>query len=559
MTVEAADPTDSASRSSSKRAPSKRQNSSVGILCRNVPAYVREPPIEAVVFGWGVSEDGQLGVEGAADVLAPKVIEALLGTRLKGRSFLSSPLVAGSRNTLAIDADGQLLSWGWNARGTLGHNHRGTERKPRRVAALKGVNILQTSIGGWHCLAVDDKGQAYAWGGNEYGQCGLDLPKRDLVVPTPCMSHLRIRQVAAGGMHSCALTETGKVWVWGEPWGEFSMTLDRKPRALPDVTGIAKIACGAFHNLALNRDGQVFAWGINDFGQLGNGTTFYETSPTAVVGLKGESITDIAAGGWHSLALTVSGEVYVWGRGEYGRLGLGDKSGSSRLRASKVRAMEGHKVVQASCGGTHTCVLTAEARLFTWGRGSFGRLGTNSQKDCYSPVEVLLPGGPERWRVISISCGGRHTLALALPDNGEVEDMLTKRASFRNRNTSSDAEEQVVRDILEDYDLDEEDDLQEGLELQDDLDDDVGPSGHDEVGVGGATLTASLEAAEREQDEIEAASDSKDQPPKEGQTEDDFALTASSSPEAPGLRASPPRIESMLAALDMQDPSLHET
>ena len=51
----------------------------------------------------------------------------------------------------------------------------------------------------------------------------------------------------------------------------------------------------------------MLAWGINDFGQLGNGSTFYETSPTKVVGLEGVRIADIAAGGWHSLALTTEG------------------------------------------------------------------------------------------------------------------------------------------------------------------------------------------------------------------------------------------------------------
>lgn len=47
---------------------------------------------------------------------------------------------------------------------------------------------------------------------------------------------------------------------------------------------------------------------------------------------------------------------------------------------------------QASCGGTHTMVLTAEGRIFGWGRGSFGRLGTGFDKDCHSPIEVFLPG-----------------------------------------------------------------------------------------------------------------------------------------------------------------------
>ena len=49
------------------------------------------------------------------------------------------------------------------------------------------------------------------------------------------------------------------------------------------------------------------AWGINDFGQLGNGSTVYATSPGQVVGLEDIAVSDIAAAGWHSLAITTSG------------------------------------------------------------------------------------------------------------------------------------------------------------------------------------------------------------------------------------------------------------
>lgn len=46
-----------------------------------------------------------------------------------------------------------------------------------------------------------------------------------------------------------------QVWMWGEPWGEFSMTVDRRPRPVKGAHNIAKIQCGAFHNLALSRYG----------------------------------------------------------------------------------------------------------------------------------------------------------------------------------------------------------------------------------------------------------------------------------------------------------------
>ena len=51
--------------------------------------------------------------------------------------------------------------------------------------------------------------QAYSWGGNEYGQCAQE--EEEVLVPAPCLPHLRVRQVAAGGMHSCVLTTSGEV------------------------------------------------------------------------------------------------------------------------------------------------------------------------------------------------------------------------------------------------------------------------------------------------------------------------------------------------------------
>lgn len=126
-------------------------------------------------------------------------------------------------------------------------------RKPRRVSALGSTRITQVTIGGWHCLALAEGGQAYAWGGNEYGQCGLPPEQRDVKAPTPCVEHLRVIQCAAGGMHSCVLTAAGEIWTWGEPWGDFSMKVDRRPRKIEGATKIAKVVCGAFHNLALTQ------------------------------------------------------------------------------------------------------------------------------------------------------------------------------------------------------------------------------------------------------------------------------------------------------------------
>lgn len=87
-------------------------------------------------------------------------------------------------------------------------------------------------------------------------------------------------------------------------------------------------------------------------------------------------------------------EVWTWGRGEYGRLGLDDRHGESKLRPQVVQGkLQNRRVVQAACGGSHTVVLTEHGHILTWGRGSFGRLGTGKEcKDALAPVEVKLPG-----------------------------------------------------------------------------------------------------------------------------------------------------------------------
>ena len=61
---------------------------------------------------------------------------------------------------------------------------RNDEKKPRRVAALRGIEIQQISTGGWHCLALDSAGLVYAWGGNEYGQCHVEWAVRGACLPS---------------------------------------------------------------------------------------------------------------------------------------------------------------------------------------------------------------------------------------------------------------------------------------------------------------------------------------------------------------------------------------
>ncbi|XP_010420281.1 PREDICTED: ultraviolet-B receptor UVR8-like [Camelina sativa] len=379
------------------------------------------------VIAWGSGEDGQLGLGTDEEKELACVVEAL-------EPFTVRSVVGGSRNSLAICDDGKLFTWGWNQRGTLGHPpETKTESTPCLVKSLANVKIIQAAIGGWHCLAVDDQGRAYAWGGNEYGQCGEEPSKdesgrpvrRDIVIPKRCAPQLTVRQVAAGGTHSVVLTREGYVWTWGQPWPPGDIKQISVPVRVQGLENVRLIAVGAFHNLALKEDGTLWAWGNNEYGQLGTGDTQPRSYPIPVQGLDDLTLVDIAVGGWHSTALTNEGEVYGWGRGEHGRLGLGDNDKSSKMLPQKVNLLAGEDIIQVSCGGTHSVALTRDGRIFSFGRGDHGRLGYGRKVTTGKPLEIPIDIPPPEgrfnhtdeeddgtWIAKHVACGGRHTLAI---------------------------------------------------------------------------------------------------------------------------------------------------
>ncbi|KAL2531582.1 Regulator of chromosome condensation (RCC1) family protein [Abeliophyllum distichum] len=384
----------------------------------------------------GSGEDGQLGIGNNEEKEWVCTIASFLSNKV-------SSVVAGSRNSLAICEDGKLFTWGWNQRGTLGHPpETKTENIPSQVKALANVKIVQAAIGGWHCLAVDDQGQAYAWGGNEYGQCGEESERkadtgkpvrRDIVIPQRCVPKLSVRQVAAGGTHSVVLTREGHVWTWGQPWPPGDIKQISTPVRVQGLDSVRTITVGAFHNLALLDDGVLMAWGNNEYGQLGTGDTQPRSQPIPVQGLSGLTLVDIAAGGWHSTALTDDGEVYGWGRGEHGRLGFGDDK-SSKMVPQRVQLLAGDDIVQVSCGGTHSVALTREGRMYSFGRGDHGRLGYGRKVTTGHPAEVPINIPPPkdlssnetegRWCATLVACGGRHTLAIVEWRAHESEALL---------------------------------------------------------------------------------------------------------------------------------------
>ncbi|XP_009328099.1 PREDICTED: probable E3 ubiquitin-protein ligase HERC4 [Pygoscelis adeliae] len=226
--------------------------------------------------------------------------------------------------------------------------------------------------------------------------CSAELTQSQKNEKVQCSNH--------DGTHMLILSPDGKLF---EQWATASADCS-KPRLVKELGNqdIVQIACGDQHTMALSRGGELFSWGQNAHGQLGVGSqTTLIPQPQLVERLKGISLAQIAAGGAHSTAVSLSGAVYSWGKNDFGQLGLGDTE--DRDCPSYVGALEHWKTVFISCGADHTAVLSKEGLVCTFGAGGAGQLGHNSTRNELVPRVVA-----ELWgaRVSQVACGRQHTL-----------------------------------------------------------------------------------------------------------------------------------------------------
>ncbi|XP_055240617.2 E3 ISG15--protein ligase HERC5 isoform X2 [Gorilla gorilla gorilla] len=222
--------------------------------------------------------------------------------------------------------------------------------------------------------------------------------------------NMKIHSVDQGAEHMLILSSDGKPF----EYDNYSMKHLRFENVLQEKK-IIQITCGDYHSLALSKGGELFAWGQNLHGQLGVGRKFPSTTtPQIVEHLAGVPLAQISAGEAHSMALSMSGNIYSWGKNEFGQLGLGHTE--SKDYPSLTEGLDNQKVEFVACGGSHSALLTQDGLLFTFGAGKHGQLGHNSTQNELRPCLVAELVG---YRVTQIACGRWHTLAY-VSDLGKV-------------------------------------------------------------------------------------------------------------------------------------------
>lgn len=306
--------------------------------------------------------------------------------------------------------------------------------------------VIQVTAGISHTCVLKSNGRVTCWGLNSSGQLGYGHTQNigDDPGETPASAAKsglggdvdvggKVIQIEAGGLHTCALLETGNVRCWGAGssgqlgYGNINSIGDNEaPASAGDVPlggKAVQISAGAAHTCALLDTGRMRCWGKTTFGRLGysrqiafdHGANLGD-QPGDTPNIIGDAdvggdISQISAGDEHTCALFVVGgvasKVRCWGKGVNGRLGyadvfitgtisildleeaLGDKvneidlvlspDGANRFVPSEQSGQASNLV---AAGGSHTCVAQRTPnRLRCWGFGGNGQLGNASTED----------------------------------------------------------------------------------------------------------------------------------------------------------------------------------
>lgn len=266
-----------------------------------------------------------------------------------------------------------------------------------------------------YTLFLKPNGTVYGAGNNDNANLGIGFSGGYYLTPIQTLNLTGITQLSAGGRHASALRSDGTVWSWGDNNNgqTGNGTASGLPTTVPtqsSITDVVQVEAGGLHILALKSDGTVWAWGYNSYGQLGDATTIGRRSPVRVgANTAGfQNIIAISAGQDHSLALKSDGTVWVWGDNQYGQHGLGTSSG---MATAPVQITSLSNVTQISAGGRHSVARKTDGFVVAWGMNGSGQLGLGATTSggCYCvPTPVTISSLAN---VIDIEAGGDHTLA----------------------------------------------------------------------------------------------------------------------------------------------------
>ena len=283
------------------------------------------------------------------------------------------------------------------------------EQKPAASGLLRN--------GGSFVYVKQEDGTILGWGDNRMGQLGTS-PTKLLLTPRTVADGIDGRELAdiqCGNENTLFLMKDGTVYTCGtysrgtQGLGRMD-SIVKKPTRIPGLERIVQISCGFGHNAALDADGHVWIWGRNDYGQLGVGDKTARSTP---VMLNLEGIAAVNCGGKFTLAQDRDGGLWGWGANTYQVLAEGQKQSYSE--PFRLEGFGDKRITAFSAGSDCAFWLDDEGTLWTRGRNEYRQLGSAAAEWKTSP-KLTTVDIPEKVRTV---CAYSAATA-ALTESGNV-------------------------------------------------------------------------------------------------------------------------------------------
>uniref|UniRef100_A0AAY4B4I7 non-specific serine/threonine protein kinase n=1 Tax=Denticeps clupeoides TaxID=299321 RepID=A0AAY4B4I7_9TELE len=363
-------------------------------------------------------------------------IEKPLASVQPGRHARPGGRVAGTRAR-----DGVVASGSGTARHSLPLSSVYTwgsgVSSPLRLPMLN-AEVLHVSLGRTQKMGVTKSGRLLTWEAPSVGSGESSLPGAvDPAQPQfisrflEGQSGVTIKSVSCGDLFTACLTDRGIIMTFGSGsngclgHGNFNDVM--QPKIVEALLGyeLVQISCGASHVLAVTNEREVFSWGRGDNGRLGLGSQDSHNSPQEVTVPSDFEARKVLCGVDCSMIISTQNRILACGSNRFNKLGL-DKNAGSEDPAAHDQVDEVHtfcpvqsaplntgRVVYVDIGTAHSAAVTESGQCFTLGSNQHGQLGCGPRRAGRAPY--LLPG---LRGVAAVACGDAFTLAVGAGNRG---------------------------------------------------------------------------------------------------------------------------------------------
>ena len=363
-------------------------------------------------FAFGLQSYGKLGLNQATTAYSSPI-------QVGGDTDWNAVSQGMANNTshyLFLKSDGKLYGAGRNnQRSKLGQNSLDTGfSSPVQIGDETGWsgNMTGSSEGS---MAVKNDGTLWMWGNNEQGMMGVNdtvFRSSPTQVGTDTTWSTTHNTITTNYKSSLAVKTNGTLWSWGgedyngalgqnQPSGNSARS---SPTQVGTDTTWSEVNLNTC-SLALKTNGTMWAWGYNEdnSGILAQNDQTTRSSPIQIG--SGTDWASIAGNGsnYTKFAIKTNGTLWVWGRNNYGQLGVNDSGGggSNNARSSPIQVGTDTTWWQVRSAVNGVYAIKTNGTLWAWGYNG-GALGLNDQAQRSSPTQV---GTATHWKTTKYGFG----------------------------------------------------------------------------------------------------------------------------------------------------------